>query len=105
MGELDSIDRQLSRKEATFYMAQARSATTARQLANVIWQASGLLEVRDDGIKVAGWLKSRHHPILLRESYLKEVRDCMDHLNEEALQQLRDEFNEFVRMHKGGTNE
>jgi hypothetical protein len=93
---MDPIDMKFSKMEASFYLGLARRAKTLPEMAKVVWNASGLLEATVDSVKAASWLKSRHKEIPLPREW--DVNAELERLNREALCQLKNELEEYMRL-------
>ena len=96
MNLAELIDRELSREEADFYLGLARKAQSSYELARVVWDASGLLEVTEDGIKPAKWLKSKHRMVPVPEGW--NVSEELEKINSTEFSKLRNELEAFLAM-------
>ena len=94
--EMEKIDERLSRQEAAFYLSLAKEAQSSREMARVVWDASGLLEVTEVGIKPAKWLKSKHRTVPVPEGW--DLSSELEKINSMEFSKLRNELETFLRM-------
>lgn len=96
MKNLEEIDLLLSKQETSFYLGLARKAQSSHEMARVVWDASGLLEVTEVGIKPAKWLKSKHRTVPVPEGW--DLSSELEKINSMEFSKLRNELETFLRM-------
>ena len=78
----------ISKKEASFYLGLVRKAGSPEEMARVICDASGLLDLVGNQVKAAEWLNSRHKAVELEEGMAGQISKEMDRLELTALEEL-----------------
>lgn len=81
----------ISRLEASFYLRLARRSDPKTR-ARVIYEASGLLDINEEKIQAAKWLKSRHHPVQITGEEHSVIMAELDRLDLEKLAELSASF-------------